>query len=89
MNTKWLYFMLVYLNLNQYATGQAQPGLSVENLERVVIKFPDHENEQQKIANCLTSLDELITTQAQKIEALKAHKKGLMQGLFPSAEENI
>ncbi|MBF0378968.1 MAG: hypothetical protein HQK72_16040 [Desulfamplus sp.] len=43
--------------------------------------------EQKKIADCLSSLDELITAHAQTIEALKAHKKGLMQGLFPSADE--
>ncbi len=40
--------------------------------------------EQQKIADCLSSLDELITAQSQKLEALKAHKKGLMQQLFPA-----
>lgn len=45
--------------------------------------------EQQKIANCLSSLDELITTQAQKVEALKAHKKGLMQLLFPAEGETL
>ena len=41
------------------------------------------EAEQQKIADCLSSLDSLITAQAQQIESLKRHKKGLMQGLFP------
>jgi len=40
--------------------------------------------EQQKIANCLSSLDEVIDLQTQKLNALKAHKKGLMQQLFPS-----
>lgn len=39
--------------------------------------------EQQKIADCLSSLDETIEAQDQKIELLKQHKKGLMQGLFP------
>ena len=39
--------------------------------------------EQQKIAACLTSLDDLIAAQARKVDALKAHKKGLMQELFP------
>ena len=43
--------------------------------------------EQQKIAECLSSLDELITAQTEKLGALKLHKKGLMQGLFPSIEE--
>ena len=39
--------------------------------------------EQQKIADCLSSLDELIAAQARKVDALKTHKKGLMQQLFP------
>ena len=39
--------------------------------------------EQQKIASCLSAIDDLITSQADKIEQLKLHKKGLMQGLFP------
>ena len=43
--------------------------------------------EQKKIADCLSSLDELITVHTQKLEAMKAHKKGLMQGLFPSTAE--
>jgi type I restriction enzyme S subunit len=37
--------------------------------------------EQQKIADCLTSVDELIAAQARKVDALKTHKKGLMQQL--------
>lgn len=43
--------------------------------------------EQQRIASCLGSLDALITAETQKLEALKTHKKGLMQQLFPSPEE--
>lgn len=39
--------------------------------------------EQQKIADCLSSLDTLIAAEAQKIAALGKHKKGLMQQLFP------
>ncbi len=50
--------------------------------------FPG-ENEQQKIADCLFSIDELITAHAQKLEALKAHKKGLMQQLFPAEGETV
>jgi type I restriction enzyme S subunit len=44
-------------------------------------------DEQQKIANFLSSIDDEITAQAQKLEALKEHKKGLMQGLFPVINE--
>jgi len=43
--------------------------------------------EQQRIADCLTSLDELIAAQTQKLYGLKTHKKGLIQQLFPSMEE--
>lgn len=43
--------------------------------------------EQQKIVGCLSSLDDLIAAHTQKLDSLKAHKKGLMQQLFPSADE--
>ena len=43
--------------------------------------------EQQKIADCLSSLDELIAAQARKVDALKTHKRGLMQQLFPREGE--
>lgn len=39
--------------------------------------------EQQKIASCLSEMDNLISAQSQKVESLKTHKKGLMQQLFP------
>ena len=43
--------------------------------------------EQQRIASCLSSLDALITAETQKLEALKTHKKGLMQQLFSTLNE--
>jgi type I restriction enzyme S subunit len=43
--------------------------------------------EQQKIAACLSALDDLIHAQTQKIEALQLHKKGLLQGLFPNVHD--
>ena len=43
--------------------------------------------EQQRIASCLSRLDALITTEAEQLDALKTHKKGLMQQLFPFPEE--
>lgn len=45
--------------------------------------------EQQKIADCLSSIDELITTQAQKLDVLKDHQKGLMQQLFLAQGETV
>jgi type I restriction enzyme S subunit len=45
--------------------------------------------EQQKIADCLTSLDELSTAETEKLEAYKAHKKGLVQKLFPAEGKTV
>jgi type I restriction enzyme S subunit len=53
------------------------------DLKNIGIKFPKGKAEQQKIASCLSILDNLIKAQSEKIEQLKLHKKGLMQGLFP------
>lgn len=48
--------------------------------------FPSHA-EQQKIVECLSTEDDMIFAQEKKVEALKNHKKGLMQQLFPQNGE--
>jgi type I restriction enzyme S subunit len=65
------------------STRNQVPITTQRKLELDVPKPP----EQQRIASCLSSLDALITAETQKHEALKTHKKGLMQQLFPSPEE--
>ena len=45
--------------------------------------------EQRKIADCLASLDDLIAAEARKLEALRQHKQGLMQQLFPQEGETV
>lgn len=45
--------------------------------------------EQQKVADCLASLDEVIAAQRQKVDGLKAHKRGLVQALFPREGESL
>ena len=72
------------INVEGFLTGMAQPKLNRGKLDIIPIPLSKNPNEQQKIADCLSSLDILITAQAVKIEQLKLHKKGLMQGLFPS-----
>ncbi|RYG89891.1 MAG: restriction endonuclease subunit S, partial [Alphaproteobacteria bacterium] len=49
--------------------------------------LPTQPAEQQKIAECLSSVDELMAAQSRKLDALKTHKKGLMQQLFPREGE--
>ena len=60
--------------------------ISKQNFFGVEIPTPGFA-EQQKIADCLTSVDELIAVQAREVNALKTHKKGLMQQLFPREGE--
>lgn len=69
----------------------AIPNISQEIISKIEILLPpDRERkEQQKIASCLSSLDEVITAQSQKLELLKEHKKGLMQNLFPQEGEKV
>ena len=67
----------------QTSDGGVIKRLYNSDLKAIPIKFPENEIEQQKIASCLSAVDELITAQADKIEQLQQHKKGLMQGLFP------
>lgn len=64
-----------------------QPGINSTQYSSLTIPLPPTLAEQQRIASCLSSLDALISAETQQLEAFKAHKKGLMQQLFPSAEE--
>jgi len=68
------------------AFGNAQQQLTVAEIKKFQLYYPGP-NEQQKIVECLSSLDDLITAQTQKLAALKTHKKGLMQQLFPVQDE--
>ena len=72
--------------LNTIAPQAAQKNINNEILRAVDILIPLFA-EQQKIADCLCSLDDRISAQTQKIATLKTHKKGLMQQLFPAIEE--
>lgn len=68
------------------ATGSTIKTIGLPYFKEICIIIPSV-LEQQKIADCLISIDEMIVTQTQKIESLKLHKKGLMQQLFPAVEE--
>lgn len=70
------------------STRSGQPGINSKELASMELYLPV-KDEQQKIADCLSSLDELIEATAQKVEALKEHKKGLMQRLFPAEGKNV
>lgn len=70
------------------AQGNAVVHLYISQLEKLVFPLADSA-EQKKIADCLSSLDELIAAQREKVEVLKNYKKGLLQQLFPKKGEAI
>ena len=72
-----------------YVSYVGNPKLMNGVMGDIIISVPPTIEEQQKIADCLSSLDELIEATTQKVEALKKHKKGLMQRLFPAEGKNV
>ena len=70
----------------RYVSGTTVFHLYPDSISKLRVPLPCLP-EQQKIADCLSSLDELIRAQDEKIEVLKKHKKGLVQQLFPSLDE--
>ncbi|WP_158254233.1 restriction endonuclease subunit S [Apibacter sp. wkB309] len=88
------YFIYSIINSKQIreaiekkSTGSTRKRIGLDELKGIELMIPKTIKEQQKIASCLSSLDALITAQTEKIEQLKLHKKGLMQGLFPKIND--
>ncbi len=72
-------------NLNFEVSTHKRHWISIYS--KLDILKPRDPKEQQKIADCLSTLDEAIEAQNQKIAGLKEHKKGLMQQMFPTINE--
>lgn len=88
------YFIYSLLNskrirktIQSKSTGSTRKRIGLNPLRETELIVPKDLKEQQKIASCLSSLDEVIEAQVAKIEQLKLHKKGLMQGLFPKIND--
>lgn len=84
-------FMGYYLNSPTYRkqivpllAGAKVYSISKSSIKDTLILYPYNLEEQQKIADCLASLDELITAENKKLDVLKKHKQALMQNLFPA-----
>ncbi|MCX6911371.1 MAG: restriction endonuclease subunit S [Verrucomicrobia bacterium] len=82
----YFYSPIGRLGIFMITTGNTIKHILASELKVLTVFVPSLP-EQQRIAACLTTLDDLIAAQTQKLEALKTHKKGLMQQLFPSPEE--
>jgi type I restriction enzyme S subunit len=87
---EFLYQTLVKLKnegyWNKLSAGSTFESINSNAIKESVIMVPS-EKEQHKIGTLLFNIDNLITLQQQKVECLKLHKKGLLQGLFPTIEE--
>lgn len=67
--------------------GSGLPNIQSKDLLNYEVLFCSAPAEQQKIADCLSEMDNQISDQAQKVESMKTHKRGLMQQLFPQPGE--
>ena len=88
-NNEYIYYALLKKTdlIKSTLANTTLPIINKTEFSKLTLTVPKHPEEQQKIVDCLSSLDIFLTSQAEKIEYLKSHKKGLIQGLFPSLEE--
>ncbi len=83
---KFIFAVFQQIDWLKHNEAGGVPSLSKTNIQKIQTTVPTPA-EQQKIAECLSSVDELMAVQARKVDALKTHKKGLMQQLFPREGE--
>lgn len=84
----WLYYLLNTVDFSVYVKGAGIPHIYYSDFKNEIVPVPNPK-EQQKIASCLSSLDEVIEAHSQKLELFKEHKKGLLQNLFPQEGEKV
>ncbi len=88
LNNEFLYYFILKVNLSKIADTTSVPQINNKHLEPFSFYLPTLP-EQQKIADTLKSLDDLIEAQSKKVEKLKEYKKGLMQKLFPAEGKKV
>ncbi|SEG03756.1 restriction endonuclease subunit S [Nitrosomonas ureae] len=62
-------------------TGTSYPAINSSDLASITVQVPSRE-EQTKIANFLTAIDDKITHTQTQLDAVKLYKKGLLQQMF-------
>lgn len=76
-----------YKEIREVSNPGGQANLSAGLIENIPLSYPKNKGEQKKISSLLSSFDDLVCMQAQRVERLKVSKKGLMQQLFPALSE--
>jgi len=79
----------VRAGIKKEAQGAKVYGISANRISAIQIPVPPTEAEQQKIADCLGSLDDLIAAEDRQLKALRQHRRGLSQQLFPDPGEGV
>jgi restriction endonuclease S subunit len=83
---KFVYFLFQSIGIERFSSGSGVPTLNRNDVHSFFTSVPSLA-EQQRIADCLSSLDAVINAATQRLAALKTHKQGLMQQLFPTSED--
>lgn len=78
IDTIWLYYQLVLMNLNKYATGTAQPGLSVMNLNPIEIPVPTI-TDQKKIVSQIEKIETKIAELENQIADIPKQKEEILK----------
>ena len=85
---KYIFYLFQTIEWRKYSEQTGVPSLTRSSIERIDVEVPNP-IEQQRIADCLSSIDSYISSINEKIEQLKAHKKSLMQKLFPQNGKTV
>ena len=86
---EFLHESLVRANINQYATGAAQPGISVTNVNsQLSLNYPLYK-EQKAIGKYFTSLDSQISASTSRLASLKQMKAASLLAMFPQEGETV
>ncbi len=82
---KYLYYFLqlddIQDEVSAKSKGGTQPNLSMRILEKFIVRLPDVD-EQKKISDALSNLDNLITLHQRKLDQIKLYKEYLLQNMF-------
>ena len=87
MNIHWLYYALIAMNLGQYATGAAQPGLAVSKLETLTIAVPSRPT-QDKVEKSLSQIEKLLSLRKQQLAKLDELVKARFVEMFGDCHHN-
>lgn len=69
--------------------GATINSINSKRLKKYIFTIPQERKEQQKIADCLSSIDDLISAEEKKLALLNDYKKGWMQRLFPKEGKTV